>query len=139
MSLIEQAAKRLEELRQAGAELPDDANASPSRSGPDVTPTPEALVRALDARAAASHGAYAARRPRVDEARAEAAVPAERAEDQSRCVELDLAASESARVRDAGRARSRRSPTSFASSSGRSFAMRWARPAPASSTATSSW
>ncbi len=47
-------------------------------------------MRALDARAASSHGAYAARRPRVDEPPRRLAVPAERAEDQSRCVELDL-------------------------------------------------
>jgi protein-tyrosine kinase len=51
MSLIEQAAKRLEELRAAGAELPDAAaggSADPVRR--DNTPTPEAIVRALDAR-----------------------------------------------------------------------------------------
>ncbi|HEY8622860.1 MAG TPA: XrtA-associated tyrosine autokinase [Casimicrobiaceae bacterium] len=51
MSLIEQAAKRLEELRAAGAELPDTpagGGADPIRR--DNTPTPEAFVRALDAR-----------------------------------------------------------------------------------------
>jgi len=51
MSLIEQAAKRLEELRRAGAELPGDA----PTAGNDAVrgdPTPEAVVRALNARAA---------------------------------------------------------------------------------------
>ncbi len=48
MSLIEQAARRLEELRRAGAELPDapPAAAVPAR---DVLPTPAALMRAVDA------------------------------------------------------------------------------------------
>jgi len=55
MSLIEQAAKRLEELRRAGAALPD---ASPSQAIPEAAaqarqehvPTPEALVRELGTR-----------------------------------------------------------------------------------------
>lgn len=51
MSLIEQAAKRLEELRRAGADIAE----SPAREGPlsavEAAPTPEAFVRALDARA----------------------------------------------------------------------------------------
>jgi receptor protein-tyrosine kinase len=55
MSLIEQAAKRLEELRRAGASLPEDA---PSQAVPEgsaearrqTVPTPEALVRELNAR-----------------------------------------------------------------------------------------
>jgi receptor protein-tyrosine kinase len=57
MSLIEQAAKRLEELRRAGAEVPD----APSSEGPDAPrvdgaehlPTPEAAIRGLAARGAA--------------------------------------------------------------------------------------
>jgi receptor protein-tyrosine kinase len=49
MSLIEQAAKRLEELKRAGAQLPEAPVASDPR--PD-DPTPEAVVRALNARAA---------------------------------------------------------------------------------------
>ena len=57
MSLIEQAAKRLEELRRAGAEVPD----APSSEGADAArvdgaehlPTPEAAIRGLAARAAA--------------------------------------------------------------------------------------
>jgi len=46
MSLIEQAARRLEELRRAGAEVPDPT----ARPRTDAEPTPEAFVRALDAR-----------------------------------------------------------------------------------------
>ena len=55
MSLIEQAAKRLEELRRAGATLPDDAAA---QTAPDLSagtreervPTPEALIRELNSK-----------------------------------------------------------------------------------------
>lgn len=54
VSLIEQAAKRLEELRRSGAVadggLPPDASANVAQSADDRVPTPEALVRALDAR-----------------------------------------------------------------------------------------
>jgi receptor protein-tyrosine kinase len=55
MSLIEQAAKRLEELRRAGASLPEDApsQAVPEKSAEarrETVPTPEALVRELNAR-----------------------------------------------------------------------------------------
>ncbi len=51
MNLIEQAAKRLEELRRAGAEMPElpdaaDGNSAPRTSHPR---TPEALMRALGA------------------------------------------------------------------------------------------
>src|SRR5579864_6031021 len=61
MSLIEQAAKRLEELRRAGAATADDAPALASaRPQPEHVPTPEAVVRGLEARAAA-----AAARPAV--------------------------------------------------------------------------
>lgn len=49
MSLIEQAAKRLQELRRSGAALPDDASA-PAGAVPQGTPTPEAVVRAIEAR-----------------------------------------------------------------------------------------
>lgn len=53
MSLIEQAARRLEELRRAGAELPEtSAVASAPAHSVAEAPTPEALVLALDARAA---------------------------------------------------------------------------------------
>jgi protein-tyrosine kinase len=50
MSLIEQAARRLEELRRAGAELGQADRGAPSAGGAarDATPTPEAFVRAMD-------------------------------------------------------------------------------------------
>ena len=57
MSLIEQAAKRLEELRRAGAEVPESTPRETAESGPlagvERVPTPEAVVRGLAARAAA--------------------------------------------------------------------------------------
>ena len=50
MSLIEQAAKRLQELQAAGAELPDTLlRNSADKVHKDTTPTPEAFVRALEA------------------------------------------------------------------------------------------
>lgn len=49
MSLIEQAAKRLQELRRSGAALPDDASA-PAGAASHGTPTPEAVVRTIEAR-----------------------------------------------------------------------------------------
>jgi len=75
MSLIEQAAKRLEELRRAGAALPDDPA---SHTAPDVgpvarqerVPTPEALVRELNSRDASS-APMAARHDRTGEAATE--------------------------------------------------------------------
>jgi protein-tyrosine kinase len=59
MSLIEQAAKRLEELRRAGAALPDSASATAVPEGAaqarqEPVPTPEALVRELKAKEAQS-------------------------------------------------------------------------------------
>jgi protein-tyrosine kinase len=47
-SLIEQAAKRLEELRRAGVEVEDGRRGTPA-SDSVATPTPEALMRALEA------------------------------------------------------------------------------------------
>jgi protein-tyrosine kinase len=55
MSLIEQAARRLEELRKAGAELPErTALATPQEptAAPPPVPTPEAVIDALGARVA---------------------------------------------------------------------------------------
>src|SRR4051812_23945453 len=60
MSTIEQAARRLEELRRPGADLPDPTPAvaaarpdtPPAVAAPGVphaTPAPEAVVRAIDA------------------------------------------------------------------------------------------
>jgi len=57
MSLIEQAAKRLEELRPAGADVPEstsrEAAATAGADGFERIPTPEAAVRGLAARSAA--------------------------------------------------------------------------------------
>src|SRR5438105_13202731 len=51
MSLIEDAARRLEELRRAGAELPDDVAALPRPAKPNgETPLPEAVVAAMEAK-----------------------------------------------------------------------------------------
>ena len=55
MSLIDQAAKRLEELRRAGAKIADEATASGAPAAPpqareEHIPTPEALVQGLKAR-----------------------------------------------------------------------------------------
>jgi receptor protein-tyrosine kinase len=61
MSLIEQAAKRLEELRRAGAALPDEPSSPTVPEGgakarQEHIPTPEALVRELNTReASAAH------------------------------------------------------------------------------------
>ena len=56
MSLIEQAAKRLEELRRAGAEMPDAPASGTAEAAPldgvDHLPTPEAAIRGLAARGA---------------------------------------------------------------------------------------
>src|SRR3954467_1895322 len=51
MSLIEQAARRLEELRRAGAEIGDETKAAPAAPAPatrEGAPTPEAFMRAMD-------------------------------------------------------------------------------------------
>lgn len=52
MSLIEQAARRLEELRRAGVDLPEthDVPAAPKPNG--ESPIPEALIKALEERSA---------------------------------------------------------------------------------------
>jgi protein-tyrosine kinase len=51
MSLIEQAAKRLEELRRAGADLQEKPSSSEEmENAAGELPTPEAVVRALEAR-----------------------------------------------------------------------------------------
>jgi protein-tyrosine kinase len=56
MSLIEQAAKRLEELRRAGAEVPaapsSDRAKAAALDGVEHVPTPEAAIRGLAARGA---------------------------------------------------------------------------------------
>ena len=94
MSLIEQAAKRLEELKRAGAELPD-AEAAGVRAG---DPTPEAVVRALAARAVETGTPAGAERhdmtPGVG--RASEATPRQ-ARAPARYVEIDFA-----RLKDRG-------------------------------------
>jgi receptor protein-tyrosine kinase len=58
MTLIEQAAKRLEELRRAGAEIPETmapGSGAPDRlDDPERVPTPEAAVRGLAAHSSAA-------------------------------------------------------------------------------------
>jgi receptor protein-tyrosine kinase len=94
MSLIEQAAKRLEELRRAGAEAEPEPKATGpaanANASPEPVPTPEAAIHELGARglrpgehdrAAADVAAGSMRRPRV-------ASPAERAS-QAR-LEIDV-------------------------------------------------
>lgn len=49
MSLIEQAARRLEELRRAGADVPDVISPAVGAVGVREAPTPEGIVRAIDA------------------------------------------------------------------------------------------
>ena len=55
MSLIEDAARRLEELRRAGVELPDEAANAPTVPKPNgETPLPEAVVAAMESKRAES-------------------------------------------------------------------------------------
>src|SRR5690348_6991804 len=69
-SLIEQAARRLEELRRAGVEVPDEAR-SASTIAHDANPTPEAVVLALDERAHASASVHERRAGRSPSGRGE--------------------------------------------------------------------
>jgi exopolysaccharide/PEP-CTERM locus tyrosine autokinase len=88
-SLIEQAAKRLEELRRAGVETPEGA-AAPGETQPASLSTPEAMILALEAR-----GHSQALAPRSRDERREAPTRREQrpaAEpDQSRRLEIDFA------------------------------------------------
>jgi len=87
MNLIEQAAKRLEELKQAGAELPEIPIADASRPAAAATPTPERVMRAFEAHRT---GAIPGLRSRYgDEAGRLHVAPGEA--DRARRVELDLA------------------------------------------------
>jgi protein-tyrosine kinase len=79
MSLIEQAAKRLEELRRAGAEIAENDGAIHVEPTIHGTPTPEAFVRALEAAPTIERAA----KPFI--ARADGARPA------AKHVEVDLA------------------------------------------------
>jgi protein-tyrosine kinase len=102
MSLIEQAAKRLEELRRSGATLPEES-ASPAvadsgaKARQDHVPTPEALVRELNIRGAGAATAPAARamsRDAIAEPRVRQVEPETKPKVR---VELDLA-----RLKDLG-------------------------------------
>jgi protein-tyrosine kinase len=90
MSLIEHAAKRLEELRRAGAtELGQIA------APVDATPTPEAYVRALEARKEAQAQAVRVAAPLADatlptSTPVPTATPPPRPRRSSRLVEIDL-------------------------------------------------
>jgi receptor protein-tyrosine kinase len=86
MSLIEQAAKRLEELRRAGAETGGaaaPATSHPNAAGVEHVPTPEGAVREL---AAAQSAAVA---PRGDGVVAPARAPSTAGREQRR-VDIDL-------------------------------------------------
>jgi len=92
VSLIEQAAKRLEQLRRAGALTDEESSlVTEDVSGKDRqrVPTPEAVVRALDTRA---HDAGAPlQRPAEDRrASAETSLPAPAARAARPRVEIDL-------------------------------------------------
>jgi len=86
MSLIEQAAKRLEELRRAGAEIGGDAIVDTSRHAS----TPDTVVRALDAQSAA-HFAAAARASRSDDHGQARHALAPASDQGTRRIDLDLA------------------------------------------------
>src|SRR5205823_7091777 len=82
----EQAAKRLEELRRAGAELPDGMNVMSDGSAALAAPTPEAVVRALESASPAlahERASRAAQHARVERS----AIPGK----PSTRVEIDLA------------------------------------------------
>ena len=98
MSLIEQAAKRLEELRRAGAQTPaaPAGGQDTSTVTQDHVPTPEAAVRALDAHSKADlapalapvSGPAAARAPAASPAPvADAPLSGRHAQDAQRSVE----------------------------------------------------
>ena len=90
-SLIEQAAKRLEELRRAGVE---SAGETPKDAGHglahDATPTPEAMVLALEGRASAS-GTATAHQERGSAARTPAAGLPRAEASPARHIDIDFA------------------------------------------------
>lgn len=92
MSLIEQAAKRLEELRRAGADLshPQQAPSGNSIDSSDVAPTPEAFVRAMDARAAQPLLIPSVRHERVESPFAATSARSPIAHPSPRRAEIDL-------------------------------------------------
>lgn len=87
-SLIEQAAKRLEELRRAGVDV-DDAPLVTEAPTIKRAPTPEAMVRALETRTAHTNSANAWVRRHEGEATGGPAAVAEAA--NARRIEIDFA------------------------------------------------
>jgi receptor protein-tyrosine kinase len=94
MSLIEQAAKRLEELRRAGADVGDAAETTaplPVAAEPERVPTPEAALREINARRAAAAAPVAvAPAPRAEARPEPARQPAAPAEDRPAPLRLDI-------------------------------------------------
>jgi exopolysaccharide/PEP-CTERM locus tyrosine autokinase len=92
MSLIEQAAKRLDELRRAGADLshPQPPASGNSIDSSDVAPTPEAFVRAMDARAAHPVLIPSVRHERVESPLAATSARSPIAHPSPRRAEIDL-------------------------------------------------
>jgi len=88
MNLIEQAAKRLEELKQAGAEVPEVPRTDGPRAAAVATPTPEGVMRAFEAHRPAIIPGL--RRRTADDAGVQHGGAGEA--DRSRRIELDLAA-----------------------------------------------
>src|SRR4051812_4568051 len=92
-SLIEQAAKRLEELRRAGVGSPDDQPAAAS-APPQPAPSVESAIRALEGRAGAMSPSLVRpeRRDAPHPERRDVPHPERaRAVDPSRHVEIDFA------------------------------------------------
>jgi protein-tyrosine kinase len=87
MSLIEEAAKRLQELRRAGAEISDGFVPVGARTGSDPLPIPDAYARTIDGRA--SHGHLYPRQVRPADALSRAG---SHQEHTGRRTELDFAA-----------------------------------------------
>ncbi len=95
MSLIEQAAKRLEELRRAGAATADGApGPTADRPHSERVPTPEAVVRGLEARATAAATSAAAAPVPVPAPTGGSSAPLRRdvASEQRRQTDIDLEA-----------------------------------------------
>jgi receptor protein-tyrosine kinase len=92
MSLIEQAAKRLEELRRAGAEVPGAPSSEASEparvDGTERVPTPEAAIRGLAGRVAVAE-AVAPRAPSSQPSPAARDIRRSDGREQNR-IEIDL-------------------------------------------------
>ena len=91
-NLVEQAAKRLEELRRAGVDSPDGSVRPREHGGSDSPPTPEAMVLALEERAAAYAPPRALRdgRGRDDKSAASDTARARAPQEPGRHVNIDF-------------------------------------------------